>query len=429
MGVKISSLPVNTLPYTGAEKIPLVQNGETRAGTLSSLANYLVSDSELAALSGNWQNTYTSFNSNSANFAVKNANNNFTAGQTITGSLTAATFVLSGGTSPLAYSMKRFNGTGSFGITNTLPSNTNGNYIIALGNNAGGGSGGGGGTATDIVSIGNSAGNGAASSGGIATDIIAIGNSSGYEAGAGVTGDALDIIAIGKSAGYQIGQDGYAQNVIVLGQSAGGGAGNYGTATDVVAIGKSAGDFIGNAGTATDVVAIGKSAGQYAGYNAGTAIDIVAIGNSAGSAAGDYGSATDLISIGNLAGSRSGAGDSIILGTIDNVIAIGKEAGYESGYTSFSNNNIFIGLSSGYTKQGDRNTFIGDLTNTSPTSAVNLSGCIALGYGATPTARNTIAIGSTSTPLSVVPGGSITNSLSGLKIMINGRYYTIPLLA
>ena len=82
MGVKISNLPANALPYTGSEKIPLVQSGETRAGTLSSLANYFVSDSELAALSGNWQNTYTTFSSTSANYAVKNANNNFTSTQT-----------------------------------------------------------------------------------------------------------------------------------------------------------------------------------------------------------------------------------------------------------------------------------------------------------------------------------------------------------
>jgi hypothetical protein len=62
MGVKISSLPVNTLPYTGAEQIPLVQGGETRAGTLSSFVNYL---------------------SASSNYAVKDADNNFTATQTI----------------------------------------------------------------------------------------------------------------------------------------------------------------------------------------------------------------------------------------------------------------------------------------------------------------------------------------------------------
>jgi len=87
MGIKISSLPNNTLPYTGSEEIPLVQSGQTRAGTLSSFVNYLsgalLSDSELRALSGNWQSTYTTFSSNSSNYAVKNADNNFTNTQTI----------------------------------------------------------------------------------------------------------------------------------------------------------------------------------------------------------------------------------------------------------------------------------------------------------------------------------------------------------
>lgn len=90
MGVKISSLPINTLPYSGGEKIPLVQGSETRAGTLSSFINYLSgslgsssSDTALRSLSGNWQSTYTTYSANSANYAVKNANNNFTNTQTI----------------------------------------------------------------------------------------------------------------------------------------------------------------------------------------------------------------------------------------------------------------------------------------------------------------------------------------------------------
>ncbi len=74
MGVKISELPNNSLPYTGSEEIPLIQSGETRAGTLSSFVNYLsgdlLADTELAALSGNWQNTYTSYSTNSATFVT-----------------------------------------------------------------------------------------------------------------------------------------------------------------------------------------------------------------------------------------------------------------------------------------------------------------------------------------------------------------------
>ena len=75
MGVKISSLPVNALPYTGSEKIPLVQSGTTKAGTLSSFNNYLSGAGVLLPT--------TAFRSTSANFAVKNADNNFTNTQTI----------------------------------------------------------------------------------------------------------------------------------------------------------------------------------------------------------------------------------------------------------------------------------------------------------------------------------------------------------
>lgn len=87
MGIKISNLTPNTLPYSGSEKIPLVQSGDTKAGTLSSFVNYLsgvlLTDSELASLSGNWQSTYTTFTSNSSNYALKNVDNNFTNTQTI----------------------------------------------------------------------------------------------------------------------------------------------------------------------------------------------------------------------------------------------------------------------------------------------------------------------------------------------------------
>jgi hypothetical protein len=65
MGVKISALPQNALPYSGSEEFPLVQGFETRAGTLSSLVNYLSGD-----------------------FAFYNRNNKFTASQSIDGDLT-----------------------------------------------------------------------------------------------------------------------------------------------------------------------------------------------------------------------------------------------------------------------------------------------------------------------------------------------------
>ncbi len=64
MGIRISSLSANALPYTGREQIPLVQNSTTRAGTLSSFVNYLSGD-----------------------FAFVNRPNTFLGSQTIQGNL------------------------------------------------------------------------------------------------------------------------------------------------------------------------------------------------------------------------------------------------------------------------------------------------------------------------------------------------------
>ena len=87
MAVKISQLPSNNLPYQGSEQIPLVQSGVTRAGTLSSLTTYL-SGSLLSV------NRYAQL---SGQFATKIGNNNFRTSQTIFGSLTASSLILSGG--------------------------------------------------------------------------------------------------------------------------------------------------------------------------------------------------------------------------------------------------------------------------------------------------------------------------------------------
>jgi hypothetical protein len=531
MGIKISSLPNNSLPYTGSEEIPLVQNGQTRAGTLSSFVNYLsgalLSDSELRALSGNWQNTYTTvtansanwqntyttFRANSANYAVKNANNNFTVGQTVNGNVSATALTITGGTGT-PYILRKFTSSDSFGINNSdfiesaIPS---GAYIITLGKDAGGSIGGTGGISSEIIAIGHDSGKsiGASNTTDSVGNIIAIGYNAGSNIGE-VAGTTSNIIAIGASAGNSIGKQSSlgATDVVCIGSSAGTNAGNGGRASNVVAIGtntlydsattggianyiigigQGAGTSMGsNAGNANYIISIGSSAGTFVGGNTGSATSVTAIGNNAGSYAGDggqvediiavgsgageyigardsegnvFGSASDIIAIGNLAGNQAGRGGADLIGAITNgiligkqagylagqggsygsplsgsgdvndLIAIGREAGYQSGTGTTSNNNIFIGLSSGYTKQGSRNTFVGDLTNTSPTSAVNLSGCIAIGYGATPTVRNTIALGSASTPLSVVPGRTFAGSLSGLRVMINGTYYTIPLLA
>jgi hypothetical protein len=67
MGIRISQLSAN-LPYTGGELIPLVQSGVTRHGSLSSITGPLVSETEFAAVSGNWQNTFTTTRSKSGNW-------------------------------------------------------------------------------------------------------------------------------------------------------------------------------------------------------------------------------------------------------------------------------------------------------------------------------------------------------------------------
>ncbi len=391
MGVKISSLPINTLPYSGGEKIPLVQGSETRAGTLSSFVNYLsgalLSDSELRALSGNWQNTYTTFRSNSANYAVKNADNSFSTNQTFTQGVVIGTVT----------DLKQLDSVGLAGdgksIAMGVDAGTNaGSTILDFGYN---------------IFIGDNNGNNTGSSDGTATYITSLGTSAGQNIGFGNGGYANNVIVIGTEAGFEVG------NAIV---------GLVGSASNIIAIGSNAGRFIG--------------ASSNIGSGSGSATNIIAIGGSAGISAGQGGQdgggqLSNAIFIGQEAGYEANFNNSGVAGALSSteIIAIGTQAGYQTGYVYPSNNNIFIGLSSGYTKQGSRNTFIGDLTNTSPTFSENLSGCIAIGYGATPTARNTIAIGSDSTPLSVVPGGSLSSSLSGLKIMINGRYFTIPLLA
>lgn len=440
MGIKISNLPDNALPYTGSERIPLIQDGETRGGTLSSFVSYLsgalLSDSELGALSGNWQNTYTTFRSNSANYAVKNANNNFATDQTVNGNATATGFILPNSTQfaadPTLTSVITLNSVtdvvagGSTYSVNIGTHNASGvplTNVTSIGANALQNAG----TVIDTVAVGSGAGGQSVDAG----QCVFIGKESGYQSGYGI-GNTGYVVAIGQNAAKSAGQGdlyigaGNATNLVAIGNSSGESAGIYGSVEYSVAIGESAGASIGAYGSAENVVAIGNSTGASAGGNYGSVSDIVAIGSDAGTAAGnESGNASNVIVIGQRAGVSMGS----LSGLATDIIAIGRDAGYRVGYSKTSTNSIYIGLSSGYNKQGSRNTFVGDLTNTSPTSATSLSGCIAIGYGATPTARNTIAIGSTSTPLSVVPGGSLTSSLSGLKIMINGTYYTIPLLA
>jgi hypothetical protein len=128
-------------------------------------------------------------------------------------------------------------------------------------------------------------------------------------------------------------------------------------------------------------------------------------------------------------GSNSGYGTGGTGGTVQDSIMIGTGAGFQAGISSNISESIYIGKVSGQNQKAILNTFIGAFTNTTTPSSASLSGCIAIGHGAAPSARNTIALGSSTVPLSVVPGGSLTSSLSGLKVMVNGRYFTIPLLA
>jgi hypothetical protein len=233
MGIKISNLPNNALPYTGSEKIPLVQGGETRAGTLSSFVNYLsgalLSDSELRALSGNWQNTYTTFRANSANYAVTNANNNFSTDQTFTsGKITIGTNTV---------------------FTDLDPTS------IAIGFNAGQDAGT---SSIDFeknIFTGYEAGNFAGYEG-IAENNICIGSGAGSSIGMNSSGVAQQIVAIGTLAGFEIGKS-FANN---------------GTATDIISIGNNAGTAIGSShpenngsGNAAYVISIGTEAGVRAG--------------------------------------------------------------------------------------------------------------------------------------------------------------------
>ena len=73
MGVSINSLPGSSIPYDGTEVLPLVQSGATKKASLASLITYLstaslYANTELNALSGNWQSSYTSLYSLSSNW-------------------------------------------------------------------------------------------------------------------------------------------------------------------------------------------------------------------------------------------------------------------------------------------------------------------------------------------------------------------------
>ena len=76
---KISQLTPATLPIVGNEVAIFNQNGSTFSSVLS---NFIGGGSNVSSLSANWQNTYTSFSTNSADYAKVNVNNNFSSTQT-----------------------------------------------------------------------------------------------------------------------------------------------------------------------------------------------------------------------------------------------------------------------------------------------------------------------------------------------------------
>ena len=71
---KISQYNPATTPLSGSETFILNQNGVTYKTSLSSIKNY--TDTTVRVLSSNWQNTYTTFSTNSANYAKVNVDNN-----------------------------------------------------------------------------------------------------------------------------------------------------------------------------------------------------------------------------------------------------------------------------------------------------------------------------------------------------------------
>jgi hypothetical protein len=176
---------------------------------------------------------------------------------------------------------------------------------------------------------------------------------------------------------------------------------------------------------------------NYLGYRAGYNATDAAYSNFLGYQAGkDATNATGSNFLGENAGlSAINAGGSNF---------IGYEAGKGATEAAFSNfightagvkmktgtNNNFIGYNSGKNfVTGSKNVCIGTDAGTSNATLSGLQHCIILGDSANATASNQLVLGSTTSPLSVIAGGSLTTSLSGLKVNINGVIYTIPLLA
>ena len=176
-------------------------------------------------------------------------------------------------------------------------------------------------------------------------------------------------------------------------------------------------NFLGNnAGLGATDAYQSNFLGDSAGVNAANANSSNFIGGGAGVGATNASSS-------NFFGNNAGYGATGANGSN----FIGAAAGY--GATG-ANRSIFLGTNSGTNiVTGTKNICIGSNTGADTTTLSAISGCIILGDSAKATASNQLVLGSAETPLSVIAGGSLASSLSGLKVNINGTVYTIPLLA
>ena len=155
---KISQIPSATLPIIGNEVAIINQNGSTYSSVLS---NFIGRGSDVSTLSANWQNTYTTFSSNSANYAKVNVNNNFSSTQTFT------TSSINVGGFPLSATV---GGNSLFGGNRAGNGATCACFSNFLGYNAGNGAT----NACHSIFIGYNAGNGASLSASIALGSCAI---------------------------------------------------------------------------------------------------------------------------------------------------------------------------------------------------------------------------------------------------------------
>ena len=104
MRVKISELSPSN-PLDGTEIVVMDQSNVTVTSALSNIKAYTLdgftSGSDVSALSANWENTYTTYSAASSNYAVKNANNNFTTDQSFLSGMSASSITLSAGNNML----------------------------------------------------------------------------------------------------------------------------------------------------------------------------------------------------------------------------------------------------------------------------------------------------------------------------------------